>query len=183
MFSTRGGYDEKPDDYKLKDNKGNDVLCYACNKSSLGKRPIVTCDYCGQHWHLDCHDPPLANPPNRDALGCKKGDWMCPLHADHELRELDTRLLKPARPARRVHIRRPRLAKTKETALQRGLANNGIIEIADDDSDATDSEFFEEDRDSAIVYKLPQQGIKLDFIDKVKQYDIRNSPRLSDLPS
>lgn len=108
---------------------------------------------------------------------------MCPLHADHELRELDTRLLKPARPARRVHIRRPRLAKTKETALQRGLANNGIIEIADDDSDATDSEFFEEDRDSAIVYKLPQQGIRLDFIDKVKQCDIRNSPRLSDLPS
>lgn len=139
----------------------------------MGKRPIITCDYCGAHWHLDCHDPPLANPPNRDALGCKKSDWMCPLHADHELREFDTRLLKPARPARRVHIRRPRNAKTKETALQRGLANNGIIEVADDDSDNTDSEFYEheDDQDSATVYKLPSMGIKLDFIDKVKQYD------------
>lgn len=169
MRSSRGGYDDKPDDYKLKDNKGNNVLCYACDKSSLGKRAIITCDYCGHHWHIDCLDPPLANPPCRDALGTKTSDWMCPLHVDHDLRQVDTRLLKPARLTRRVHIRKPRNAKTAETALQRGLQNNGIIEIADDDSDETDSEFYEDDREPTTVFKMPAQGIKLDFIDKVKQ--------------
>jgi len=94
---------------------------------------------------------------------------MCPLHVDHELRRVDTRLLKPAFLTRRIHIRKPRQAQTVETALQRGLQNNGIIEIADDDSDDSDSEFYEDDRDHAMVYKMPAQGIKLDFIDKVKQ--------------
>lgn len=144
------------------------MLCYACNKSSLGKRPIITCDFCSQNWHLDCLDPPLANPPNRDQHGFKKSDWMCPLHVDQDLREVDTRLLKPALLSRRVHIRKPRQAKTAETALQRGLQNNGIIEVADDDSDDTDSEFFDEEREP-MVYKMPSQGIKLDFIDKVRQ--------------
>jgi hypothetical protein len=90
---------------------------------------------------------------------------MCPLHVDHDLRQVDTRLLKPARLSRRIHIRKPRQAKTTETALQ----NNGIIEIADDDSDETDSEFYEDDREPTTVFKMPAQGIKLDFIDKVKQ--------------
>jgi len=94
---------------------------------------------------------------------------MCPLHVDHELRQVDTRLLKPAQLSRRVHIRKPRQSKTMETALQRGLQNNGIIEIADDDSDETDSEFYEDDREPTTVFKMPAQGIKLDFIDKVKQ--------------
>ena len=82
---------------------------------------------------------------------------------------MDTTLLKPARLSRRVHIRKPRQAKTMETALQRGLQNNGIIEIADDDSDETDSEFYEDDREPTTVFKMPAQGIKLDFIDRVKQ--------------
>ena len=160
---------EIPDDYKPRDNKGNHILCYTCHKSSMGKRPIITCDYCSQHWHLDCLDPPLANPPCRNVNGVKTSDWMCPLHVDHELRQVDTRLLKPAFLTRRVHIRKPRQAQTVETALQRGTQNNGIIEIADDDSDDSNSELYEDDRDPAMVYKMPAQGIKLDFIDKVKQ--------------
>lgn len=97
---------------------------------------------------------------------------MCPLHADHELRKVDTSLLDPRNVARRVHIRRPRNAKVIETSLNRGSRNNGVIDVVEDDSDDTDSEFFEEEasHDESIIYRLPASGIKLDFIDKVKRY-------------
>lgn len=97
---------------------------------------------------------------------------MCPLHADHELRKVDTSLLDPRNVARRVHIRRPRNAKVIETSLNRGFRNNGVIDIVEDDSDDTDSEFFEEEasHDDSIIYRLPATGIKLDFIDKVKRF-------------
>lgn len=167
---NRPGYDEPPDFTKQKDGKGNIVLCYHCGKSSEGSRPIIQCDFCSENWHLDCIDPPLANPPARGLDGKKIHDWMCPLHADHELRKMDTSLLVAPRTGRKVHIRRPRNAKVTETALQRGFRNNGVIDVLDDDSDS-DSEFFEEDdQNQSIVYKLPASGIKLDFIDKVKRY-------------
>lgn len=168
----RPGYDETPDFTKTKDSKGNTILCYSCSKSSLGGRPIIQCDYCGENWHLDCLDPPLANPPARNLEGKKLHDWMCPLHADHELRKVDTSLLNSRIGGRKVHIRKPRNAKVVETSLRRGLRNNGVIEVIDDDDDDTGSEFYDEEdsQDEAIVYRLPASGIKLDFIDKVKKY-------------
>ena len=97
---------------------------------------------------------------------------MCPLHADHELRKMDTSLLSQSRTGRKVHIRRPRNAKVTESAMQRGFRNNGVIDIVDDESDS-DDEFFDEDgQDSSVVYKLPASGIKLDFIDKIKRYGL-----------
>ena len=169
---NRPGYDEIPDYTKIKDGKGNTILCYSCGKSSGGTRQLIPCDFCGEHWHLDCLDPPLANPPARGPEGRKVHDWMCPLHADHELRKVDTSLLNPPNLARRVHIRRPRNAKVVETSLNRGFRNNGVIDVVEDDSDDTDSEFFEEEasHDDSIIYRLPATGIKLDFIDKVKRY-------------
>ena len=171
-YRNRPGYDEIPDYTKVKDSKGNTILCYSCGKSTQGSRQIIPCDFCGEHWHLDCLDPPLANPPARGPEGRKMHDWMCPLHADHELRKVDTSLLDPRTVARRVHIRRPRNAKVIETSLNRGFQNNGVIDIVEDDSDDSDSEFFEEEasHDESIIYRLPASGIKLDFIDKVKRY-------------
>ena len=167
---NRPGYDELPDYTRLKDAKGNTILCYSCGKSSQGTRPILPCEYCGENWHLDCLDPPMANPPARTPDGKKLHDWMCPLHADHELRKVDTSLLNPRNLARRVHIRKPRNAKLVETSLRRGFRNNGVIDVIDDDSDDTDSEFYEEETpDESIVYRLPASGIKLDFIDKIKR--------------
>lgn len=168
-FLCRGrpGWDEPPDNYKIKDTKGNTVLCYSCGKSSFGQRAIIQCDYCSENWHLDCLDPPLANPPARNLDGKKIHEWMCPLHVDHELRNVDVGLL---RPRRKVHVRRPRNAKVVDTSLHRGLRNNGIIEVLEDDSDDSDSEFYDEETaDEAIVYRMPASGIKLDFIDKVKK--------------
>ena len=163
----RPGYDENPDFIKTKDAKGNAVLCYCCGKSSQGSRPIIQCDFCGESWHLDCLDPPLANPPARNLEGKKLHDWMCPLHADHELRKVDVRLLNH-RSGRKVHVRKPRNAKVVTTALRRGLRNNGVVDVLDDDSDDSDSEFYEEEFAGDTVLRLPASGIKLDFIDKIK---------------
>ena len=95
---------------------------------------------------------------------------MCPLHADHELRRVDTSLLDPRSFGRKVHVRKPRNARVVETSLKRGSRNNGVIDIVDDDSDESDSEFYEEETPvESLVYRLPASGIKLDFIDKVKK--------------
>nr|OQO11965.1 hypothetical protein B0A51_17942 [Rachicladosporium sp. CCFEE 5018] len=164
---NRAGYDDRPDDLKQKDSKGNPVLCYYCGKSSAGKRPIIQCDHCTQSWHLDCLDPPLANPPCRDALGGKSGDWMCPLHVDHVLRNIEVARVVPRRT---MNVRRATKLKPMQTALRRGQLNTGVIEIADEESDEDEDEFDEEDAyGQGVIYKMPTAGIKLDFIEKIKQ--------------
>ncbi|KAK4890171.1 hypothetical protein LTR28_002653, partial [Elasticomyces elasticus] len=66
-----------------------------------------------------------------------------------------------------MHLRRPKNAKVIDTSLSRGFVNNGIIEIINESSD--DEEFYEDDNDSAgRVFRVPEKGLKLDFIDKVK---------------
>ncbi|KAF2722328.1 hypothetical protein K431DRAFT_302694 [Polychaeton citri CBS 116435] len=160
------GYDEPPEYVKLRDSKGSPILCFSCDKSSNGRRPLIQCDYCSQYWHLDCLDPPLANAPARTFEGRKLHDWMCPLHVDHEMRKVDTEML---RPRRKVHVRRPRNAKIIDTSLNRGFRNNGVVDIQIGSSDESDSEFYDsEDQEEGIVYRMPSRGIKLDFIDKVK---------------
>ncbi|KAF2487115.1 hypothetical protein BDY17DRAFT_3385 [Neohortaea acidophila] len=172
------GYEEPPDLTRTKDSKGNTILCYSCGTASHGNRQIIQCDYCGENWHLDCLDPPLANPPARNLEGRKVHDWMCPLHADHELRRLDASLLnhRDAGRRRKVHIRKPRNAKVVETALRRGVRNNGIVEVVDDESEDSGSEFYEEESqdNKSVVLRLPVSGIKLDFIDKVKQTRVQH---------
>ncbi|KAI6874619.1 hypothetical protein KC338_g1118 [Hortaea werneckii] len=168
---NRAGYDEVPDYYKYKDSKGNAVLCYFCGKSSIGHRPIIQCDFCNESWHLDCLDPPLANPPARTIEGKKIHDWMCPLHIDHELRQIDVGMLAPRR---KVHLRRPKQAKIVEPALSRGFRNNGVVDIAEDESEDSGSEFFDDETaEEGVVYRMPASGIKLDFIDKIKNTRIQ----------
>ena len=152
---------------KTKDGRGNTILCYSCGKSAAGRREIITCDLCNAHWHLDCTSPPLANPPFRDQYNRKVRDWLCPLHVEHDLREMD-----PSRIARQrtFHNRRPKNAKIVDTALRRGQVNDGIIEIIEDSSSEDESEFEEDEAASGTVYRLPAKGIKLDFIDKVSRY-------------
>ncbi|KAG9587967.1 hypothetical protein KCV04_g10963, partial [Aureobasidium melanogenum] len=163
------GYEELPDHFKTKDAKGQAILCYNCSLSSLGRREIITCDQCSAHWHLDCLDPPLANAPYRDHTGRKIRDWLCPLHADHVLRQMEVPRLadRQFQRERRIHMRRPRAAKVIDTALNRDFINDGVIEIANDSSD--DEFEFEEIDVSGVVYRLPEKGIKLDFIDRVRR--------------
>lgn len=91
---------------------------------------------------------------------------MCPLHVDQALRRIDAALLN----RRRIHIRKPKAARVMETSLTRGHINNGVIEVFDESS-SSESEFYDEGEGvPGTVYKLPSHGIKLDFIDKVKEY-------------
>lgn len=129
----------------------------------------MQCDECAELWHLDCLDPPLASLPNIDADGRKAREWLCPLHSEHELRRVETRRLFASRQSRKIQVRRPRRARTMETALTRGAPNNGLIEVADDSSSDEEEFFLEEDphRDDVIL-KVPASGIKLDFISAIK---------------
>ncbi|PWZ00775.1 hypothetical protein BCV70DRAFT_200037, partial [Testicularia cyperi] len=40
-------------------------------------RPIISCDFCSLHWHVDCVDPPMLGMPSNLRR------WMCPAHSDH----------------------------------------------------------------------------------------------------
>lgn len=64
-------------------------------------------------------------------------------------------------------VRRPRNAKIVDVALRRGFKNNGLIEI---ENESSDDEFIEENvGEDGVIHRIPERGIKLDFINKVKQ--------------
>ncbi|KAI9723435.1 MAG: hypothetical protein M1812_001319 [Candelaria pacifica] len=166
------GYEEKLDYSKLTDAKGNHLLCFKCGASALNHRQIIPCDFCICCWHLECLDPPLANPPRRGGDSKKYIPWMCPNHVEHELLAVD----RPIRGASGIglanglggthRVRRPKNATIVDTSLSRGFINNGLIEIGnDDDGDGA----FRDDERYGIVYRLPEKGVKLDFVDKIKR--------------
>ncbi|KAI7516573.1 hypothetical protein KC319_g23027, partial [Hortaea werneckii] len=77
-------------------------------------------------------------------------------------------------PRRKVHLRRPKQAKIVEPALSRGFRNNGVVDIAEDESEDSGSEFFDDETaEEGVVYRMPASGIKLDFIDKIKNTRIQ----------
>ncbi|KAI4202966.1 MAG: hypothetical protein LQ350_002183 [Teloschistes chrysophthalmus] len=149
---TRGGYDVPADTLRLKDGKDNTILCYKCNQSAMGRREIVDCDFCNLHWHLDCVDPPLASAPKRFG----KGTWKCPNHIDSEV------ALPRSASGRKYKVRRPRDPRVVEPAIQRGIKNNGHIEVEDEISE-------EEDQPPGTIFRLSAKAIQLDFIAKIKQ--------------
>ncbi|APA14982.1 hypothetical protein sscle_14g097520 [Sclerotinia sclerotiorum 1980 UF-70] len=151
------GYDEAPDYFKLKDNKGNPILCHNCHLSaSQPSRAIIPCSYCSLSWHLDCLDPPLAKepPPGKS--------WRCPAHVDDLLEKVPGSL----GPAHR--FRKIKGASLIKPVLARGIRNNGHIEVENTASEDEDqgSGFYEQ-REYGHVYKLPEEGIKLDFISRI----------------
>ena len=50
-------------------------VCYKCDKSDKGGRPLIFCSYCPLAYHLDCLYPPLPFRPT--------GLWMCPAHPQY----------------------------------------------------------------------------------------------------
>lgn len=181
--STRSGFVEDQDPYKLTDKHGNPIFCYKCKKSSLSGGPIARCEYCSLNWHLDCLNPPL---PTVKTIGTK---WKCPNHADHVFKKK----------------RRPKSYKIIDTSLRRGFSNDGNIEVLDssdeeqNDLNARDvplHDYFDTPTgvsapvpqhlikplvQSGVVYRIPSEGVKLDFIQTVKELndeayqDSRNS--------
>lgn len=144
-------------------------------KGGIPTREIVGCDFCSCSWHLDCLDPPLASAPNRKSSNGKpRHTWMCPAHIDDELLRLDAALQKPSISARGIRphtgrsyrIRRPKNPKIIDIGLRRGFRNNGLIEI-DNDSSGEEDEINREL--SSSTFRVPEKGIKLDFIDRMNR--------------
>ncbi|GAA5847510.1 hypothetical protein JCM3766R1_005335 [Sporobolomyces carnicolor] len=155
---------EDRDGYRLKDKNGRPIICYNCSQAANPHvhRRIISCDFCDQHWHLDCLNPPMTGmpPPTRK--------WMCPVHSEHVL------------PKKRV----PRHgAATVVTVDERqvGVANNGDVVVLARNSAGGGAgaagheqpqrahvEEYEEMTVNRIRYQVPEQNIILDFWAKVQ---------------
>ena len=177
---TRGGHEESHENVKTKDGKDT-LICFRCAGTgtlapqtdekparSRGSHEMIPCDYCESLWHLDCLDPPLAVAPQRSKANPSKPVWMCPTHIDSELNNIDptVNIQNKNRPAksRKYRIRKPRNAVVVDTALSRGVKNNGLIEIINEPSDDEANPSMPPN-----ISRAPEQGLKLDFIDRVKR--------------
>jgi hypothetical protein len=161
------------------------ILCTQCGLSSGNKRQLLKCDFCHAHWHLDCLDPPLANPPHISLEASQRDAWRCPRHIEHDLRsgqlyqnDLNDVDMADAAPVARVarKIRKRKHPKIVEPSFSRGMRNNGLIDIINDSDDDTDGEgnyvFGPDDpKDlNSKVFRIPEKGVVLDFVSKVKRY-------------
>lgn len=144
---------EDRDGYRLKDKNGRPIICYNCDEgaSAVKRRRIISCDFCDQHWHLDCLDPPMSGmpPPTRK--------WMCPVHADHLI---------------------PRTRQTKSTTTQTVdrpyRPNNGDIVILPHQEASAAGEV-EEMTVNRVRYQLPEQTVVLDFWNRVTGQKVSSS--------
>ncbi|GAA94870.1 glycoside hydrolase family 26 protein [Mixia osmundae IAM 14324] len=139
---------EERDPYKLKSKSGASVLCFRCKgAASSPSKPILSCDFCDQHWHLDCLDPPMASMP------APTKRWMCPTHPAH------------------VQAKRKRARNTPVVAISKpGQRNNGDIDIVP----GRFSRYFDQEVDydrmnvNGVRYQVPEDAIILDFWTKAK---------------
>jgi hypothetical protein len=152
---NRSGYDEAPDFFRLRDSKGKPIFCHECHGSaSAPSRMIIPCTFCGLYWHLDCLPVPLAKEPGPGR------QWRCPAHVD------DLLAILPATLAPAHRFRKIKGASAIKPAFTRGVRNNGYIEIENEPSEDEEEQGFYEQREYGHVYRLPEKGIKLDFISK-----------------
>ncbi|KAI9658722.1 MAG: hypothetical protein M1821_002282 [Bathelium mastoideum] len=167
LEKSRTGYDVGPDYHKLRDKDGKLITCWQCHLSALDGRPIIPCDKagCGLYWHLDCLDPPLAHPP----AGQDNIEWHCPVHVEHDLGAVPVaKLVDEGAGSRTIRRRRPKDPTIVDTHLRRGFANNGQIEVDMDEWTDAEDEFYTQPGTNGRIHRLPQKGIILDFISKVK---------------
>lgn len=64
-------------------------------------------------------------------------------------------------------MRRPKRPAVVEVGLRRGFKNNGMIEILAAESEDDDEDVVREV--NGAIFRVPEKGIKLDFIDRIKQ--------------
>ncbi|RYP09517.1 hypothetical protein DL765_008411 [Monosporascus sp. GIB2] len=154
--TNKKGYEEAFDFFKVKNADGSPALCHLCHKAAADDRPLIPCSVCGLNWHLECLDPPLAVPP-------PPRTWRCPAHVDDLLRGLPERLA-PAHKYRKV-----KHAPVIEQIYSRGMANNGWIEIEEDSDDDDDADAWRRHKGYGRIFRLPEKGVKLDFISRVHE--------------
>jgi hypothetical protein len=177
---NRAGFIEEPNYKETRDSKGNLITCYQCNLTSNG-RDIIPCDFCPAKWHLDCLDPPLAVPPRRRAGDKPGAAWRCPLHIDADLLSVSRQAEKaPGDLGRIPKPRKPKNAIPLDLRTARGFKNGGVIEV-DLMEDTPSFDKLKEVSMNGKIYRVPEMGIRLDFIDRVKKswYEDQSFPRLA----
>ncbi|RKF54401.1 putative phd-finger domain-containing protein [Golovinomyces cichoracearum] len=158
--TNRNGWEETPDYFRKRDNKGKPILCHSCGlQAEAPDRVIIPCSFCNLYWHLDCVDMPLAKEPAPGRL------WQCQAHVDDLLRLIPSSL----GPAHR--FRKIKGVPLIHPEFSRGLKNHGHIEIDNDptDEEADSNLTFYEERPFGRIAKISEQSIKLDFLLKVKR--------------
>ncbi|ETN39591.1 uncharacterized protein HMPREF1541_05817 [Cyphellophora europaea CBS 101466] len=162
---NRAGFIEEPNYKEPRDAKGKLNICKGCGLGTNGK-DLVPCDYCDAKWHLDCVNPPLAIPPRRRAGDKPNASWRCPLHIEQDLVGLGRQAeAAPGDLGGQPRLRRPKNAKPLDVDFPRGFRNNGVIEV----ELAPDGPAIREIDMEGSIYRLPEQAIRLDFIDRVKK--------------
>ncbi|KJR87818.1 uncharacterized protein SPSK_07205 [Sporothrix schenckii 1099-18] len=149
-------YDEAPDFFRIRDNDGNPVLCHICNSSAQDNRPIIPCAYCGLWWHIDCLDPPMANPP-------VLRNWRCPAHTDDILAKLPGQL----GPAHR--FRKIKGAPVVKPSYSRGMINNGFIEFTSDDDSSDSQSGWKHVQTFGRMQRIGARGVELDFLEQIRR--------------
>ncbi|KAB5570511.1 hypothetical protein GE09DRAFT_1217944 [Coniochaeta sp. 2T2.1] len=148
--------EEVPDFFRLRDNEGNAILCHQCDKPTADDRAIIPCSVCSLWWHIDCLDPPLAQPPVLRT-------WVCPTHSEDLLNKL---------PGARGPAHRHRKVKGAEAITpiySRGNTNNGYIEVIDDLSESEDESGYKDRNTFGKVQRLSGKGLLRDFAYKVRK--------------
>ncbi|CAK9780646.1 hypothetical protein CC85DRAFT_262422 [Cutaneotrichosporon oleaginosum] len=160
----RKGFQEERDPLRLRDSKHRHVACYKCGGTSVPTRqlasdpgaqwrPIVSCDYCNLHWHLDCLTPPLAAMPSASRK------WMCPNHSDQVM---------PRRRTVRVGL------ETVDVEAP-GEENNGFVSIIEEPEVQPDLR-----TDDMVInnkkYRVPERIIQLDFWNKLRKHSGSEPP-------
>ncbi|KAF8892670.1 hypothetical protein BD779DRAFT_1510246 [Infundibulicybe gibba] len=188
---NRHGQLEDRDAHRLKDRNGAPVLCFRCGTSALPEavaaaaaatkrarrslsyvsknsetwKSIVSCDYCGLHWHLDCLDPPLITMPPFN----KK--WMCPNHAEQVL---PPKRRIPKQNAPPIEINKPR------------QFNNGNIEVIQPQMSQIHQSVNGIAVDEVLIngrrYRVPERVIVLDFWGKLNKFG-NSSSKDAEVPS
>ena len=157
---------------EIQDSNGKTIICHGCRLAANGKRLMLPCDYCPAWWHFSCVDPPLTAPPRRATGDKANATWTCPLHHEQDLRNLGSGESSSRGPHPR---KRPQKAPAiVDVGLSRGFKNDGRI-MVDLEPDPTpviesDSESEPDDLDlPGTIYRLPEKGIKLDFLDRIRK--------------
>ncbi|KAG8834217.1 hypothetical protein FRC17_009363 [Serendipita sp. 399] len=125
---------------------------------SDGGRPILSCDFCPLHWHMDCLDPPMTAIPARERK------WMCPNHIEHMF-AIKPRI--PRHSSEPVEIKRP------------GHHNSGLLNIVSNDPSPPPPPLrkrkhgvkmgrIEDMWVGAKRYRVPEAVVVLDFWRKIR---------------
>jgi hypothetical protein len=160
------GYDD-PYSFNDADKKGKHMICVFCYGSNQeDNRLFMRCDDCDRPWHLDCISPP---PTFKKQWNNSRPYWRCPLHVEGDIRKIGNNGKADLSGRVRLHklrqLANPRVMYPYKSSFP---TNNGIIDVELD----PEPEELAEDQvlpSDGVQYKLSEQTIKLNFIEKVKQ--------------